>query len=106
MESAVVKRSVVISGHKTSISLEEEFWEGLKFVAGQRNLKISELLAVIEAQRVRDNLSSAVRLFVFRYFVSLIPDRADDSDPVNAQPPTNEGAGSFRFTLPPQLRKA
>jgi predicted DNA-binding ribbon-helix-helix protein len=106
MESAVVKRSVVIAGHKTSISLEAEFWEGLKFVAGEKNLKISKLLTTIEQQGTQNNLSSAVRLFVFRYFVSLIPDKEHVGDGMDAQPRTNEGAGSLRFTLPPQLRKA
>ena len=51
MESAVAKRSVAIAGHKTSVSLEDKFWAGLKFVAAEKNLTISELLAAIDEQR-------------------------------------------------------
>ena len=104
MESAVVKRSVVIAGHKTSISLESEFWEGLKFVAGQKKLKISALLAEIEAQKDQSNLSSAVRLFVFRHFVSLIPDRDHDGEPADPQPRPGAGSGFLPSAGPP-LRK-
>src|SRR5580700_490342 len=67
MGSPIVKRSVGIAGHKTSISLEDNFWAGLKFVAGEKKLTLSELVAAIDEQREHDNLSSAIRQFLFDY---------------------------------------
>jgi predicted DNA-binding ribbon-helix-helix protein len=64
MKSSVVKRSVVIAGHKTSVSLEDAFWKALKEIAGYRHRKLSALLAVIDSERHHGNLSSAIRLFV------------------------------------------
>jgi predicted DNA-binding ribbon-helix-helix protein len=64
MKSPVVKRSIVIAGHKTSVSLEDAFWKGLKKIAGRRNLTVSEMVAAIDSERTQGNLSSALRLFV------------------------------------------
>jgi predicted DNA-binding ribbon-helix-helix protein len=64
MKSPVVKRSVVVAGHKTSVSLEDAFWEGLKEIAGKRQKNLSELVAEIDSQRQHGNLSSTIRLFV------------------------------------------
>lgn len=69
-KSAVVKRSIVIAGHKTSVSLEHEFWQGLKKIAGERQMTLSELVAWIddELRGKNSNLSSAIRLFVLGEF--------------------------------------
>ena len=67
MKSPIVKRSIVIAGHKTSVSLEDAFWEGLKEIAGERHMSSSELVAAIDSDRQHGNLSSAIRLFVL-YF--------------------------------------
>jgi predicted DNA-binding ribbon-helix-helix protein len=64
MRSTIAKRSVAIRGHKTSLSLEPEFWIALREVAAQRQMSVSELITEIDAQRMHNNLSSAVRLFV------------------------------------------
>jgi predicted DNA-binding ribbon-helix-helix protein len=64
MKSPVVKRSVVIAGHKTSVSLEDAFWKGLKKIAMDRDLTLSEMVAAIDSGRTQGNLSSALRLFV------------------------------------------
>jgi predicted DNA-binding ribbon-helix-helix protein len=64
MKSPVVKRSIVIAGHKTSVSLEDAFWTGLKQIAAGRNITLSDLVAAIDANRQHGNLSSAIRLFV------------------------------------------
>ncbi len=64
MKSPVVKRSIVIAGHKTSVSLEEPFWHNLKQIAGARRMTLSELVGSIDAERQYGNLSSAIRLFV------------------------------------------
>jgi predicted DNA-binding ribbon-helix-helix protein len=64
MKSPVVKRSIRIAGHKTSISLEDDFWRALKEIAGERHKSLSALVAAIEGDRQHSNLSSAIRLFV------------------------------------------
>jgi predicted DNA-binding ribbon-helix-helix protein len=68
MKSPVVKRSIVITGHKTSVSLEDAFWSGLKDIAASRNMTLSELVASIDAERRQGNLSSAIRLFVLDHY--------------------------------------
>ena len=64
MKSLVIKRSIVIAGHKTSVSLEDAFWKGLKDIAGSCDRTLSELVAAIDQERRDGNLSSAIRLFV------------------------------------------
>jgi predicted DNA-binding ribbon-helix-helix protein len=71
MKSVVVKRSIVIAGHKTSVSLEDEFWSGLKEIAAGRRQTLSDLVAGIDTGRAGGNLSSAIRLFVLNYYRSL-----------------------------------
>ena len=71
MKSPVVKRSIVITGHKTSVSLEDAFWTGLKDIATARNLTLSELVASIDGDRRQGNLSSAIRLFVLDHYRAL-----------------------------------
>ena len=68
MKSSVVKRSIVVGGHKTSVSLEDPFWNELKTIARARNLTLSELVATINASREHANLSCAIRLFVLHSF--------------------------------------
>jgi predicted DNA-binding ribbon-helix-helix protein len=74
MKSPVVKRSIVLAGHKTSVSLEDEFWRGLKEIAGKRLVTLSTLVDTIDAQRQQGNLSSALRLFVLEFYRSQIPE--------------------------------
>ena len=64
MKSSVLKRSIVIAGHKTSVSLEGEFWDSLEEIARERGMTVAELVAAIDANRQHANLSSAIRLFV------------------------------------------
>jgi predicted DNA-binding ribbon-helix-helix protein len=68
MKSPVVKRSIVIAGHKTSVSLEDAFWKGLKEIASGRNMTLSDLVATIDGGRRQGNLSSAIRLFVLDHY--------------------------------------
>src|SRR2546421_5806754 len=68
MQSAVLKRSIVVAGHKTSVSLEDAFWNGLKEIAGERHMTLSDLVAAIDSQRQHGNLSSALRLFVLDFY--------------------------------------
>jgi predicted DNA-binding ribbon-helix-helix protein len=79
MKSPVTKRSIVIAGHKTSVSLEDAFWKGLKEIATDRDLTLSELVGNIDADRRHGNLSSAIRLFVLdHYRVHQSAEPADD----------------------------
>lgn len=80
MKSPVVKRSIVIAGHKTSVSLEEAFWRGLKDIAISRELTLSDLVASIDTDRHFGNLSSAIRLFVLDYFRALTADEPSHHD--------------------------
>ena len=67
-KSSVAKRSIVFNGHKTSVSLEDEFWNALKEIAGKRAIRLSDLVAEVDEQRGDGNLSSALRLFVLDYY--------------------------------------
>ena len=71
MRSAIVKRSVFVSGRNTSISLEDEFWESLREIAKGRSVLVSQLITAISIDEDRNsaNLSSAVRLFILRHYV-------------------------------------
>ncbi len=64
MTARVVKRSLRIAGHQTSISLEEAFWQELKAAATRRSISIAALVAEIDGQRTDANLSSAIRVFL------------------------------------------
>lgn len=64
----VIKRSIVIAGHKTSVSLEDGFWSGLKEIAAARRSTLSDLVASIDTARTGGNLSSAIRLFVLEHY--------------------------------------
>ncbi|ALK10677.1 hypothetical protein BVIR_2914 [Blastochloris viridis] len=70
MKSPVVKRSIVIAGHKTSVSLEDAFWDALKEIALLRRTTLSDLVASIDGGRNHGNLSSAIRLFVLDHYRS------------------------------------
>jgi len=62
----VVKRSVAIAGHRTSVSLEAPFWDALKDIAAVRGASVQALVGEIDAGRGGANLSSAIRVFVLR----------------------------------------
>jgi predicted DNA-binding ribbon-helix-helix protein len=64
----VQKRSLTIAGHRTSIALEPEFWDGLEAMAAARNLSLSALIAQLDERRSEVNLSSAVRVAVLRWY--------------------------------------
>ena len=68
MDTTIFKRSVVISGHRTSISLENAFWTALHEIAVSQRRTRSDLLADIAARREGPNLSSAIRVFVLEFY--------------------------------------
>ena len=77
MKSLVVKRSVVVAGHKTSVSLEDAFWNGLKEIASGRNITLSALVTAVDSKRPQSNLSSAIRLFVLDFYRNQLADVRD-----------------------------
>jgi predicted DNA-binding ribbon-helix-helix protein len=91
MKSPVFKRSIIISGHKTSVSAEAEFWDALKDIAASQDRRLSDLVTDIDKTRQAGNLSSAIRLFVLDHFqkharaaaaVSLVEQRTSSIMPV------------------------
>jgi predicted DNA-binding ribbon-helix-helix protein len=66
--SLIVKHSVIVIGHKTSISLEKPFWDGVKGIASERDMTLSDLISKVENERTHGNLSSALRLFVLDHY--------------------------------------
>ena len=97
MKSPVIKRSIVIAGHKTSVSLEDAFWKGLKDIAGTRDMTLSELVAAIDSERRHGNLSSAIRLFVLDHY------RNQNSEERSARSPSRELIAA-RPSAAPMLR--
>lgn len=77
MNSAIIKRSVVVAGKKTSVSLEDTFWLALKEIANQKRLPLGQMLDAIADGRDNANLSSAVRQYVMQhYYNAAQPSRA------------------------------
>jgi predicted DNA-binding ribbon-helix-helix protein len=91
MKSPVVKRSIVIAGHKTSVSLEDAFWKSLKDIAIARSTTLSDLVASIDSGRPHGNLSSAIRLFVLDHYQARTNGHTDPGqatrDMILPQPP-------------------
>ncbi len=88
MKSTVLKRSIVIDRHKTSISIEDVFWTSIKEIARARGVTLSELVASIDKARgPGTNLSSAIRVFILDHYRKRLEElgRRDDA-PNPAQP--------------------
>ena len=68
MKSRVIKRSTLVDGRKTSVTLEDEFWTALKKIATTQNIGTPKLISMIDSQRQNNNLSSAIRVYVLRYY--------------------------------------
>jgi predicted DNA-binding ribbon-helix-helix protein len=81
MKSTIVKRSIVLGGHKTSVSLEDAFWDGLKDIAKDRRKTLSDLVGSIDTNREHGNLSSALRLFVLNHYQAQAASHLKDSRP-------------------------
>ena len=73
MKSTIIKRSIVLKGRKTSVSLETEFWDGLREIACTQKAKLTELAQQIDKDRKDANLSSAIRVFVLNHLRAASP---------------------------------
>ncbi len=73
MKSHIVKRSIVVAGHKTSVSLEEPFWRGLKDIAHRQQITLSRLVSEIDTPGRPSNLSSSIRLYVLDHIRAQLP---------------------------------
>ena len=71
------KHSVIIAGHRTSVSLENAFWEALGEIAARQDLSRNRLIGIIESRR-NGNLSSAIRLYVLEELRRRTPSIQDD----------------------------
>ena len=101
MKSLVIKRSVVVAGHKTSVSLEDAFWKGLKEIAHARDLTLSELVGAIDSEREYGNLSSALRLFVLDFYRTQLSDLKEGRD---GSDQGSETSGAVRMRRMAQAR--
>lgn len=74
--SRPIKRSLTLRGHRTSVSLEDEFWDALRKIARENGRTINDLASEIDAARDgRSGLASAIRVFVLRYYRDRARDR-------------------------------
>ena len=97
MKSSIVKRSVVVGGHKTSVSLEDAFWRQLKEIAASRRVSLRDLIARIDTDREHGNLSSAIRLFVLNHCQAARRHLIEASwQPINIMPRTDSAVGVDR----------
>ena len=94
MKSPVVKRSIVIAGHKTSVSLEDAFWGGLKDIAAARNMTLSDLVGSIDADRRQGNLSSAIRLFVLDHYRSQLSEQGKQTSDASREAGLRQAASA------------
>lgn len=95
LKSPVVKHSVVIAGHKSSVSLEAAFWKCLKNIATDRHLTLSEMVAAIDAGRTRPNLCSALRLFVLDHYRTIAAAERKISSARDSQAPDLDTTNNF-----------
>ena len=88
MNTIVIKRSININGNKTSVSLENEFWDALHEIAESKNTTTAQLVGEIARQRTTVNLSSALRVYAYRHFRSLEGSRhLGSATPYDRPPP-------------------
>lgn len=86
MKSPIIKRSVVIHGHKTSVSLEQPFWDAFRDLADGEHISTSALLRKVDAERNNSNLSSAIRVFVLRRMREMAESRVPQHESERARP--------------------
>lgn len=86
MKSPIIKRSVVIHGHKTSVSLEQPFWDAFRDLAESERISTSALLRKVDAERSDANLSSAIRVYVLRRMREMVDARPSQHEGERPRP--------------------
>jgi predicted DNA-binding ribbon-helix-helix protein len=94
MGSTIIKRSIVLAGHKTSVSLEDAFWKSLKQIAISRGTTLSGLVTTIDVERQNGNLSSCLRLFVLDFYRYQLAEAARAREAAPAATPASRPAES------------
>jgi len=92
MKSLVIKRSIIIDGHKTSVSLEDDFWNALRDIARERQETLSHLITSINANRQSINLSSVIRLFVLQHYKDQFARQGEMQQYLHSSPSIGSGA--------------
>ena len=92
MKSLVIKRSIIVKNRKTSVSVEDEFWKGLKKIAKTHQQNLSHLIQEIDQNRQFANLSSAIRLFVLEFYKG----QFDSEDRLSEQSAIRANGQSYR----------
>jgi predicted DNA-binding ribbon-helix-helix protein len=90
-KSRIVKRSIVIAGHKTSVSLEDQFWDALREIATARGSPMGTLVSSIDVDRKHNNLSSVIRLFVLDHYRAQADARRPVEGPIEKGHPVRSG---------------
>jgi predicted DNA-binding ribbon-helix-helix protein len=104
MNTAITKRSVLIMGRKTSISLEDMFWLGLKDIAAEQRISAATLLTEIDRNRGSTNFSSAVRQFVMGHYINLVSElRKGPTAPLSPRALESRAVDVTRSALPSTL---
>lgn len=80
MKSPVIKRSIIRDGHKSSVSLEDQFWVCLHEIAVRENMTVSALIGMIDQRRNSHNLSSAIRVYVLDDFRARVGEKQFTDD--------------------------
>jgi predicted DNA-binding ribbon-helix-helix protein len=101
MRTPIIKRSIVVAGHKTSVSLEDPFWDGLKEIGGSQEMTLSEVVGDINALRLSGNLSSAIRVFVLGHFQGQMADNSARLIASTQLPPGTEKSPQANGSAPP-----
>ena len=104
MKSAIIKHSVVINGHKTSVSLEQPFWSVVREIANGEGTTVSAVLRRVDASRSQANLSSAVRVYVLQHVRALVA--AHEAATLPAPLPADIGAVSPAPPMQPMRPRA
>ncbi len=80
MSKRPVKHSVTLKGHRTSISLEDDFWVALRKIAAEKNIALNALVAEVDVTRGTDiGLASAIRLYILRHLQAKLNDPQVDA---------------------------
>jgi predicted DNA-binding ribbon-helix-helix protein len=80
--SLVIKRSITLEGHKTSVTLEDEFWQALRLIAHREKTTVASLVRQINQTRNKSNLSSAIRVFVLKQSAMIANQEKQQANPL------------------------